>query len=94
MGNAFDLVGERKQTNFTVDSSHNTMTETFEITVKNRKKEPVEFRIVEHLYRWNNWEIKDASDKFEKTDARTIEFKVPVPADGEKKVTYTVVYTW
>jgi len=94
LGNAFDLVGERKQTNFTVDSGRKTMTETFEITLKNRKKEAVEFRVVEHLYRWNNWEIKDPSDKFEKTDARTIEFNISVPADGEKKVAYTVVYTW
>ena len=94
LGNAFDLVGERKQTNFTVDTGRKTMTESFEITLKNRKKEAAEFRVVEHLYRGHNWEIKDPSDKFEKMDARTIEFKVSVPADGEKKVTYTVVYTW
>ncbi|MDL5053175.1 hypothetical protein QQ056_06400 [Oscillatoria laete-virens NRMC-F 0139] len=94
LGNAFDLVGERKQTDFTVDSSRRMMTETFEITLKNRKKEAVEFRVVEHLYRGHNWEIKDASDKFEKMDARMIEFRVSVPADGEKKVTYKVVYTW
>ncbi|MEI9863451.1 MAG: hypothetical protein WDN00_02635 [Limisphaerales bacterium] len=53
-GNAFDLVGERKQTNFRVDTSEKWVDETFEIKLRNRKKEPVEIRVVEHLYRWSN----------------------------------------
>ena len=35
----------------------NTATETFEIKVRNHKKEPVEVRVVEHLYRGKNWEL-------------------------------------
>ena len=38
-GNAFDVVGERKRTSIHVDSSHNWMEETFEIRVRNHKKE-------------------------------------------------------
>ena len=56
-GNAFDLVGERKQTNFRVDTGDKWIDETFEIKLRNRKKEPVEIRVVEHLYRWSNWNI-------------------------------------
>ncbi len=93
-GNSFDLVGERKQTNFRVDSGDKWMDETFEIKLRNRKKEPVEIRVVEHLYRWNNWTITAKSDDFKKTDAQTIEFRVPVKADEEKTVTYTVHYSW
>src|SRR5262249_52490186 len=51
-GNAFDIVGERKRTNIRVDSAHNWMEESFEIRVRNHKKEPVNVPVVEHLYRW------------------------------------------
>jgi hypothetical protein len=93
-GNAFDLVGERKQTNFHVDNNNNNADESFEIKLRNHKKEPVTIRVVEHLYRWINWEITDHSDDFTKTDSQTIEFNVPVAPDEEKTVTYTVHYSW
>jgi hypothetical protein len=50
-GNAFDLVGERRQTDYKLDSSNRLLDESFEIKVRNHKAVPVEFRIVEHLYR-------------------------------------------
>jgi hypothetical protein len=94
-GNAFDLVGERKQTNFRVDTGDKWMDETFEIKLRNRKKDqPVEIRVVEHLYRWSNWNITAKSDEFVKKDSQTIEFRVPVKPDEERTVTYTVHYSW
>ena len=51
-------------------------------------------QVVEHLCRWSNWEIQEASHTFEKTDAQTIEFLVNVDPDGIQTVTYTVEYTW
>jgi len=94
-GNSFDLVGERKQTNFHVDTDNKWLDESFEIKLRNRKKDtPVEIRVVEHLYRWSNWNITAKSDEFKKTDAQTIEFRIPVKPDEEKTVTYTVHYSW
>ncbi len=93
-GNAFDLVGERRRTNFHVDSNNHQAEESFEIKLRNHKKEPVGIRVVEHLYRWNNWEITAHSDDFTKTDAQTIEFRVQVQPDVEKAVTYTAHYSW
>jgi hypothetical protein len=93
-GNAFDLVGERKQTNFRVDTGDKWIDETFEIKLRNHKKEPVEICVVEHLYRWSNWNITAKSDDFVKKDSQTIEFRVPVKPDEEKTVTYTVHYSW
>ena len=94
-GNAFDLVGERKQTNFRVDTGDKWLNESFEIKLRNRKKDaPVEIRVVEHLYRWSNWEITAKSDDFTKKDAQTIEFRVPVKPGEERAVTYTVHYSW
>jgi len=93
-GNSFDLVGERKATNFRVSTGDKTMDETFEIRLRDRKKEAVEIRVVEHLYRWDNWEITAHSDDFKKTDAQTIEFRIPVKPDEERTVTYTAHYSW
>ena len=95
-GNAFDLVGERKQTNFRVDTSDKWIDESFEIKLRNRKKDaPVEIRVVEHLYRWSNWKImSNVSDDFTKKDAQTIEFRAQVQPDEEKTITYTVHYSW
>jgi len=93
-GNAFDLVGERRQTNFQVDYNAHKLDESFEIKIRNHKKEAANVRIVEHLYRCLNWEIAQKSDDFFKTDSRTAEFRVRIPAGGEKTLTYTAHYTW
>lgn len=93
-GNAFDLTGERRRTNYVVESPKNSATETFEIKVRNHKKEAVEVRVVEHLYRGKNWELVTKSDPYQKKDSQTIEFPVKVPPDGEKVITYTAHYTW
>jgi hypothetical protein len=68
--------------------------ESFEIKLRNHKGETAEIRVVEHLYRWSNWEITKASVKFEKTDAQTMETRVQLKPDEEKTVTYTAHYTW
>ena len=93
-GNAFDLVGERKQTNFRVDTGAKWIDESFELKLRNRKKEPVEIRVVEHLYRWSNWDITAKSDDFVKKDSQTVEFRIPVKPDEERTVTYSVHYSW
>jgi hypothetical protein len=94
MGSAFDIVGERKQTEFNVDYNAHWITESFEIKLRNHKKEPVKVIVKENLFRWVNWEITKSSDKWEKQDYRTIHIPVEVPVDGEKVVTYSVKYTW
>ncbi len=93
-GNAFDLTGERKRTDYRFDSGNKWCDESFEIKVRNHKKTPVEIRVVEHLYRWSNWEITEKSDTFLKTDAQTIEFRLQVQPDEERTITYKAHYTW
>ncbi len=93
-GNAFDVVGERKRTDYHVDSSQHWMDETFEIRIRNHKKDPVDVRAVEHLYRWTNWKIAQQSSEFNKKNAQTIEFPVTVAPNAEKVITYTVHYSW
>jgi len=94
LGEAFDIVGARKQTSFKMIVSGHVYDESFEITVRNHKETPVTVKVVEVLYRWSNWEIRNAGTKYNKVDSRTVVFPVSIPANGSKTVTYTVVYTW
>lgn len=94
MGNAFDIKGERKQTDYRVDTKARTMSESFEITLKNHKPEDATVVIRETLYRWSEWEIGRKSHDYTKQDARHIHFDVEVPANGEITVTYTANYSW
>ncbi len=94
IGDAFDIVGERVQTDFRAEYDEDWIEESYEITLRNHKEEDVEVRIVEHMFRWTEWRILESSQEPEKTDAQTIEFRVPVEAGGETVVTYTVRYEW
>jgi hypothetical protein len=95
IGQAFDVTGERTQTNFTLDERGHVMTETIKIVLSNGKKDkPAKVIVKENLFRWMNWEITQESDEHKKIDARTVHYEVEVPADGKKEVTYTVKYTW
>jgi len=93
-GNAFDIAGERKRTNYTIDTVRKSANETFEIRIRNHKKQPVDVRVVEHLYRGTNWEVSAKSDEYQKKDSQTIEFPASVAPDGEKVITYTAHYSW
>lgn len=93
-GNAFDVKGARRQTDFHVNMQDRIVDESFEIHLTNQKTEPVTVSVVEPMYRGLNWEIRDKSADFTKLDARTVEFPVQVPAKGEATLTYSVRYTW
>jgi len=93
-GNAFDVVGERKRTNYRVESGQRWMEESFEIRVRNHKKEAVNVRVVEHMYRWTNWKLDSEPEGAHKIDAQTMEFPVTIAPDGEQVVSYTVHYSW
>ncbi len=93
-GDAFDVVGERVRTDFQNSGRQDYAEESFEIKVRNRKAEPIEVRVVEHLYRWSNWRILQQSDESTKKDAQTIEFRIPLKPDEERTVTYRVRYDW
>ncbi len=93
MGNAFDIKGERIRTEVR-EPSKNIREESYRITLRNHKKEPVTITAIEHLNRWNEWKIIKNDCEFVKTEAGKAEFTVTIPADGEKVINYTVRYKW
>ena len=88
------MVGERKQTDFRVDSKSRQLWETFEIKLRNHKEEAVKVAVLENLYRSANWTIENVSQKFSKENSNRIRFDVEVASEAEAVVRYTAHYTW
>jgi hypothetical protein len=91
LGNAFDIVGERKKTDFK-QITDDVTEESYQIKLRNHKEEAVEVVVVEHLYSYTEWEIRESTFPYEKKDANTIEFKIPLAKDQEVVLNYTVRY--
>src|SRR5260370_33045487 len=57
LGSAFDVVGERRQGDFKVDTNRNTITREIEGEIRNRKDEPAPVHVKENPYRRTNWKL-------------------------------------
>lgn len=91
MGEAFDVVGDRRQMDYRVISSC-VAESSWGITLRNHKDEDAEVQIVEPV--GGDWEILSSSHRAERVDAFTFTFTVPVPARGEVKVEYRIRVRW
>ncbi len=87
LGDAFDVVGDRKQTEWKVLSG-NTYEAAYEISLRNHKKEGVTIRVVEPIP--GDWKILETTHSYEKEDSRTAVFPVKVDPDREVKLRYRV----
>jgi len=87
VGEAFDVVAERIQTDYREITSKLRESE-WEITIKNHKEKDVTVGIIEPLL--GNWQIIKSSHPYQKVDAFTVRFKVNVPRNQEIKVIYRV----
>ena len=63
-------------------------------TRPNRKSETVTIFVDEKFSAWSNWTIDESTHKYEKRDARTARFEVPVSANSMVTLQYTVTQTW
>lgn len=93
-GNAFDLTGERRRTNFNIDQRQSMIDEGYEIRVKNHKTTAAQVTVVEHLLRAANWTISPSSLEYKKVSSNQIEIPITIPPGGEQVITYSVHYTW
>src|SRR5271156_4134351 len=91
IGNAFDVVCERKQTDYKKLSS-NTYEMEYAITLRNHKDSAVTVEVREPV--GGDWEVVNSNFKPEKLDATTIGFQVPVEKDGTATLTYRVRVKW
>ncbi len=91
MGESFDVVGDRKQTDFKQISS--CVDETaWELALRNHKDVADEIVVYEPIE--GDWKILSSSLPYDKKDASTFTFLAKVPARGETKLTYRVRVKW
>lgn len=88
MGNAFDIVAERVQTDYKVLASGHLYESSYKVTIRNHKDEDVTVQVVEQMM--GDWEVLDKSHAFEKESSHRIRFDVPVERKGSVELTYTV----
>jgi hypothetical protein len=91
IGNAFDVVCERKQKDFD-KIADNVYELEYEITLRNHKSTAVTVEVNEPI--GGSWRMLQSSHQWEKTAAFAAQFKVPVPQDGTSTLTYRVRVTY
>ncbi len=91
IGNAFDVVCDRKQTDYKSISSHVWQME-FEITLRNHKDTPITVQVNEPI--GGDWEMLSSTYKATKTEAFAAQFAVPVKANGESVLRYRIQAKW
>jgi hypothetical protein len=91
IGNAFDVVAERKQTDFQKLGS-NTYEMAFEISLRNHKDTPITVEVNEPI--GGDWTMVDSNFKYTKTAAFAAQFAVPIQANGESVLKYRVRVHW
>ncbi|HXH68098.1 MAG TPA: DUF4139 domain-containing protein [Candidatus Limnocylindrales bacterium] len=91
IGNAFDVVSERKQTDYKSLGSRLWEME-FEITLRNHKDTAVTVQVNEPI--GGDWEMLSSSYKSTKTAAFAAQFDVPVKANGTSVLKYRIRARW
>ena len=88
VGDAFDIVAERKQTDYKVVVTGHMYEYAYEIKIRNHKDGPVTVVVNEPI--GGDWEMVFSTFKAEKTAAFAARFQVPVAKDGEATLAYRV----
>ncbi len=94
LGVARGLRGERERTGYSEVVPLHTYEETFEIRLENNSESDAEIRVVEHLYRWHDFEVVRADAEYTKTGPQVIEFRPKLKPGGRRALHYTVRYNW
>ena len=87
VGDAFDIVAERKQTDYKV-IARNVYEYAYEIKIRNHKDGPVKVIVNEPI--GGDWEMVSSTFEPKKTAAFAAQFNVPVAKDGEATLAYRV----
>ena len=91
VGDAFDIVAERSQTDFKAVSPRQNES-AWSISLRNRKDEDMVVTVREPM--GGDWTLVNSSLPGKKVDQQTLEFEVPVPKGKETKLTYRVSVKW
>jgi hypothetical protein len=90
-GNAFDIVSERKQTDYQAISNH-VVEEEYEITLRNHKDIPVTIEVNEPI--GGDWQMLSSTYAATKTSSSSAQFEVPVAPNSGSVLRYRVRVHW
>ncbi|MFY9530726.1 MAG: DUF4139 domain-containing protein [Candidatus Acidiferrales bacterium] len=91
VGNAFDVVAERKQVDYK-RLANNLYEMAYQITIRNHKDGPITVEVREPV--GGDWEVVNSSFKWTKLDSSTIGFQIPVEKNGAATLDYRVRVHW
>ena len=91
IGNAFDVVSERKQVDFEKIAS-NVYEMEYEVVIRNHKTTPVSVEVNEPI--GGTWRVIRTSHEYTKTDAWAAQFNLQMPADGTTTLKYRIRVTY
>lgn len=91
VGNAFDVVCERKQTDYKKIAG-DTYEMEYQITLRNHKDNDVTVDVREPV--GGDWEVLNSTYKPAKLDSSTIGFEIPVEKNGSATLDYRVRVKW
>jgi len=87
LGEAFDVVGERTQKDWRKIAAGVWEVE-WEISLRNHKKQDQTVTVIEPVP--GDWQVLHSTHAFDKPEAHTLKFQLPVPKEGAVKVVYRV----
>jgi hypothetical protein len=96
-GDAFDIAAERVQTDYAQEqlappkrgmAPRQRITASYKVTISNAK--PVAVTVDVREARFGVWRVTESSVAPEKLSATEVRFRIPVPANGDATLTYTV----
>lgn len=89
------VTGRRERGDFAIDDDRHRLVEELTVTIANTRAQPIDVMVREHLYRGQNWALGYYTARNAKKDgAQQVSMRLHVPAKGEAKLFYVVVYTW
>jgi hypothetical protein len=91
IGNAFDVVAERKQVDFE-KIAPNVYEVEYEVTLRNHKASPIAIEVNEPI--GGTWRVLHSTHEWTKTDAWAAQFVVSVASEGEAVLRYRVRVTY
>ena len=87
LGNAFDVVAERTQKDWRKIAG-NLYEVEWEISLRNHKTEAQTITVIEPVP--GDWQVLTSTHAWDKVEAHTLKFEVPVPKESSAKITYRV----
>ena len=94
IGSAPSLIGQRDRIGYSEISPLHEYEESFEIRLENVGESDANVKVIEHLYRWPEYEVVKSDTEYNKEGPQKISFDVLLKPGGSRSIHYSVRYRW